>query len=99
MTAEMIMLPEDTPEEWIPFDTVLCHNINHSKYLFLGMGAYSYIDMSGNVVSLGPEVVQLLYDLSRINDGRITVRMRWSHGSYLKDNYHIYDPVKCLTHS
>jgi hypothetical protein len=79
-----------TPEEWIPFDTILCTctgtGFTRVEYLYLGIGQYVYPDDAS--ASAGGRKVQLLLNLRRdYSSGGAT----WSNGDWLRNNAHIHD--------
>jgi len=79
-----------TPEEWIPFDTILCTcngvGYGRTEYLYLGIGQYVY---SGDAEAVaGGADVQLLLNLTReYSSGGTT----WSNGDWLRVNAHVHD--------
>jgi hypothetical protein len=77
-----------TPEEWIPFDTILCTCTGSTRveYLYLGIGQFVYPPDKEPVA--GGTEVQLLLNLTRdYSLGGPT----WSNGDWLRKNAHVHD--------
>jgi hypothetical protein len=79
-----------TPEEWIPFDTILCTcdgtGRGRCEYLYLGIGQYIYPPGSRAVANEAE--VQLLLNLGRDYSSRGPT---WSNGDWLRKNAHVHD--------
>ena len=81
-------IENDTPEEWVPFDTILCENGGCSvQYLYLGIGPCSYEGRStGDITFVNDhQDCQLLL---AIRPGR---GITWSDGYYMRNHYHYHD--------
>lgn len=66
---------DDTPPEWVPFETILCTNDRHDMhFLYLGIGP----------LNLDKEEVQLFLTIPE----RGIAHVSWSTGEYMKKQYH-----------
>lgn len=79
-----------TPEEWIPFDTILCtcsgSGYDRVEYLYLGIGQFVYLTDREPVA--GGAEVQLLLTLGRDYSFQGST---WSNGDWLRNHAHVHD--------